>query len=468
VSRGAATSADRTDGDAAGEGSTAERDSNSGADSEADGATAETRTRSRLVAERETRRWYGIAGVALVAAGAAVYTTTPALLLASAVCAGVLGAIRVAPTPTPEVVVDRSFDREVSPGDDLEIVVTVRNAGGTLPDVRLIDRPPETVPVVGGSARRAGLLRTDETMRLTYTVAASRGRHEFGAPVLIARDLFGTVEREYELAVPDELTVPPDFRPLEAAPVRALATGHVGRLPTDRGGSGIEFYQTREYRPGDPMNRIDWNRLAKTDELATLEFRTERSASVVIVADVREEAFVSPGEGAPSAAAVGLGAVDRLFPTFLDAGDTVGLAALGEEVTWLAPGNGPTHRARGRELLANDPAFSTDSAPETMRSILGVRDLRRRLSETDQLVVCSPLCDDSIERTIRMLDAYGNRATVVSPDPTTADSPGHTVAQIERRQRIDRLRRAGVRVVDWSPATSLDTAIARASERWAR
>ncbi len=459
---------DATSGDPTGA-----RDSDSSAeDSEAspetDDAPAEARTRSRLVAERETRRWYGIAGVALVAAGAAVYTTTPALLLASAVCAGVLGAIRVAPTPTPEIVVDRSFDSELSSGDKVEIVVTVRNVGGTLPDIRLIDRPPETVPVVGGSARRAGLLRREETMRTSYTVAASRGRHEFGAPVLIARDLFGTTEREYELAVPDELIVQPDFRPLEAAPVRALATGHVGRLPTDRGGSGIEFYQTREYRPGDPMNRIDWNRLAKTDELATLEFRTERSASVVIVADVREEAFVSPGEGTLSAAAVGLGAVDRLFPTFLDAGDAVGLAALDEKVTWLAPGSGPTHRARGQELLANNPAFSTDSAPETMRSILGVRDLRRRLSETDQLVVCSPLCDDSIERTIRMLDAYGNRATVVSPDPTTTDTPGHTVAQIERRQRIDRLRRAGVRVVDWSPGTNLDTAIARASERWAR
>ena len=456
---------DATSGDPTGE-----RDSDLSAEASAktDDATAEARTRSRLVAERETRRWYGIAGVALVAAGAAVYTTTPALLLASAVCAGVLGAIRVAPTPTPEIVVDRSFDSELSSGDKVEIVVTVRNVGGTLPDIRLIDRPPETVPVVGGSARRAGLLRREETMRMSYTVAASRGRHEFGALVLIARDLFGTTEREYELAVPDELIVQPDFRPLEAAPVRALATGHVGRLPTDRGGSGIEFYQTREYRSGDPMNRIDWNRLAKTDELATLEFRTERSASVVIVADVREEAFVSPGESALSAAAVGLGAVDRLFPTFLDAGDAVGLAALGEKVTWLAPGSGPTHRARGQELLANDPAFSTDSAPETMRSILGVRDLRRRLSETDQLVVCSPLCDDSIERTIRMLDTYGNRATVVSPDPTTTDTPGHTVAQIERRQRIDRLRRAGVRVVDWSPETNLDTAIARASERWAR
>lgn len=433
-----------------------------------DNTTESEGAQATLVGEHETNRWYGVTGVALVCAGVAIQTTTPALLLASAVCVGILGAVRIAPVPEPNFTVERTFSAGPSPGERVDVSVAIRNVGALVPDVRIVDCPPSAVSVVDGSPRRAGMIRSGETVRLSYTILARRGHHEFTGTTVVVRDLFGTVEREYELSTPDEMTVPPDFRPLEAAPIRTLATGYVGRLSTDTSGSGIEFYQTREYRPGDPMNRIDWNRLAKTEELATLEFRTERAVSVVIVADVRKEAFVSPGDGARSGAAVSLDAVDRLFPTFLAAGDTVGLAALGEKISWLAPGSGPAHRARGQKLLATDPSFSPTATPTTMRSILGVRDLQRRLSDNDQIVVCSPLCDDGIERIVRMLDAYGNQATVISPDMTTTDTPGHTVAAIERTQRISRLRKTGVRVVDWAPDVDLDTAIARAIPRWSR
>jgi hypothetical protein len=63
------------------------------------------------------------------------------------------------------------------------------------------------------------------------------------------------------------------------------------------------------------------------------------------------------------------------------------------------------------------------------------------------------------------LDAYGHLVTVVSPDPTTADTPGHRLARVQRRNRISRLRAAGLRVVDWGEE-SLAAEITRARGRW--
>jgi len=72
-------------------------------------------------------------------------------------------------------------------------------------------------------------------------------------------------------SVPRELSAGGDL------PLRGLTTKYHGRVPTDVGGAGVEFHATREYRRGDPVKRIDWNRRARTGELATLELREERA-----------------------------------------------------------------------------------------------------------------------------------------------------------------------------------------------
>ena len=432
-------------------------------------AAAPTEDRSVRLTRRETERWYGLAGVALVFGGAGVLTTRPSLLLASAVCAGVLGLVAVVPTPPAELAVSRTFDHTPAPGETVAVTVTVRNAGDSLlPDLRLVDAVPESLAVVAGSPRRAVTLPAGATATLSYTVVAQRGRHEFGDTTGIVRGPTGTTEDEYRIETSDVMTVEPGFEPLEDVPLRSLTTRSVGRLPAEAGGAGSEFYATREYRPGDPMNRIDWNRHARSGELATLEFRPERAASVVLVADAREPSFVAPDTFSPSAVEAGIGAITRLFPTLLDHGHTVGVATLGESVRWLPPDTGPDHRARARVALGSDAAFSPGEPPEPVPSVLSVRDLRKRLSETDQLIVCSPLCDDGILRTIRLLDARGNQATVLSPDPTGSATRGQRVATMERHRRVRALQQDGIRVIDWPLAEPIETVLARVTQRWSR
>lgn len=438
------------------------------ADEDADETDAPATASWTLRGRRETRRWTGIAGIALLAGGIGIVTTSPALLLASAIGVGVLAVVRAADPTVPELVVTREFDPvDPDPGEECTVTVTVTNAGTeTVVDLRLVDGLPEALAVVEGSPRAAVTLRPDEATTLTYTLFVRRGHHEFEGLLGITRGMTGAIELETVYEATDTISCLPRPDPLDTLSLRAMTTPYAGQQTTDSGGAGIEFHSTREYLPGDPIRHIDWNRHARSGELATLEFRTERAASVVLVADVRPQAYLRGGKGQSSAADRGVDAVGRLFVTLLDTGDQAGIATLGPECHWLPPRLGTEHRVRGRELLGKDALLSPAATEESMYASIHVRRLRERLPADAQVIVCTPLCDDDAAEIIRLLDAHGHQATVVSPDPTSAETPGRRLARSERRLRMATLRRAGIRVVDWNPDESLDAAIARASKRW--
>jgi len=435
------------------------------------GRTEETPTSvpSTVERRRETNRWRGIAGITLLAGGIGVVTTSPALLLASAIGVGMLAVVRAADPNVPTLSIQRQFAPvDPEPGEECTVTVTVTNRGdGTIVDLRLVELVPEALAVVDGSPRTALTLRPGETRELTYSVLARRGHHQFDSILGIVRDVTGAIELECYYEVPDALDCTPELDPLDGLAVRALTTPYAGRQTTDDGGAGIEFHATREYLPGDPLRRIDWNRHARSGELATLQFCTERAASVVLVADVRRESYLRGDRRQPGVADRGVEAVGRLFATLLEQGDQTGIATVGPECRWLPPRLGTDHRVRGQELLAQDDVLSparTDE--ESLYAGLHVRRLRQRLPVDAQVVVCTPLCDDDAAEIVRLLDAHGHHATVVSPDPTAGDTPGRRLVRAERTLRMTRLRRSGIRVVDWAPDESLDVAVARATERW--
>jgi uncharacterized protein (DUF58 family) len=249
-------------------------------------------------------------------------------------------------------------------------------------------------------------------------------------------------------------------------PLRALTSRYTGRVGIDSGGPGTEFHAVREYRRGDPLSRIDWRRAARTGEYATLQFREERSATVVLLLDARESAYRAPGDEAPSAVERSVGAAGEVFTSLLSTGDRVGIAAYGPVEFWLPPNTGGAHRARARVALGTHPAFSPVPTDEPFFGSIRLRRLRRRLPADAQVVLFTPLTDDATVRLARRLEATGHLVTVVSPDPTGDATHGNRLARIERSVRCSTLRRAGVRVVDWDPERPLAVAVARARRRW--
>jgi uncharacterized repeat protein (TIGR01451 family) len=430
----------------------------------------------RLVAEaRETGHWQGVGAVALAGVGAGLVVGRPAVLLAGVVGVGFAAYARsalLAPGGPGAVAVSRAVETDrPDPGDAVEVTVTVENTGDRrLADLRVIDGVPPALSVVEGSPRLGTTLGPGESAEVRYAVEARRGVHEFDPALVLTRDLAGSVETERLVADGTTLTCVPRLRATaEPLALRGGLTQYAGRVETDTGGAGLEFHATREYRPGDPMGRIDWNRRARTGELTTVEFRTERAATVVLVVDAREAAYLAPDGGADHAVDRAVDAAGRLYAGLAGGGNRVGIAAV-PAGAWLEPGSGTDHERRARELLATDPTFDPVAPPRTGNATgrLGRRELRRRLPDGAQVVLCTPLTDDVGGGLARRFEAYGHPVTVCSPDPTAARTPSQRLARVARRLRLSDLRSAGIPVVDWGAGESLDAALARHGERWSR
>lgn len=417
--------------------------------------------------ERATDRWRGITAMALVAAGAGVALTEPALLLASVVPVAFAAYARGATGPEVSLAVERTVsDPEPDPGAAVTVETTVRNEGGSQFDLRVFDGVPTGLTVTGGAARTCTALRRGGEATLRYEVTAVAGTHAWGPATVVARDASGAREVETTVEGPaTRITCVPRLPAAEAFPLRALTTPHTGRVASEEGGPGVEFHSLREYRHGDPLGRVAWNHLAKTGELATRAYHAERMATVVLLFDVRSGAYVGAGE--TTAVEHALEAGRTLLGGLLDAGDRVGVAGLGPENCWLEPGLGRTHRARARQFLATAGPLAT-IPPDGPFYPTQLDELRKRFAGDVQVVWLTPLADDYAVEVARTLESDGHAVTVVSPDVTDDDTAGRRLAAARRRLRMAGLREAGVRVVDWRPTDPLETAVARAERGWRR
>lgn len=415
--------------------------------------------------ERATNRWAGLAGGVLVATGVGSLTRTPTLLLLAAFGTALLAYSRLVTAPAAAL----SVERDISPqhpgvGESATVTLTVRNEGDrTLPDVRVVDGVPATVRVVGGDARAGVALRPGASRTLVYEVAAGAGVHRFDSVTAALRDVAGLSERLVECHPDtDRVSWSPDV-PAAALPVKAR-TGSPGRTPTDRGGAGVAFHSVREHQSGDPLGRIDWNRFARTGEFATVQYRKREAAAVVLVVDTRYEAALAPEASADTAIERATSGARALSDGLHDAGHQIGLAALPATDCWVPPGHGRTHREQIRQLLAEDEPFAASGSQAGTAGAVGDR-LLAELSPSTHVVLLSPLCDDASHRLARRLAARGNPTTVVSPDPTVSDTPGHRLVAIERSERLSRLREAGITVSDWPPDEPLGSVLDARRER---
>ncbi|MCU4740958.1 DUF58 domain-containing protein [Halobacteria archaeon AArc-m2/3/4] len=445
--------------------------------------------------ERKTRRWYGVTVFALIALGLGLILTTPSLLLASALGLAFTAYGRVTAPPPSSLSIDRTVsDPDPEPGDVVRITVRVRNdASRPIFDCRVIDGVPSSVSVVEGSPRHGTVLRSGGETEFTYAIEATRGDHVFDPALVVARDASGATERTTAVEATTSVSCTPRL-PADpvSIPVRSQLTRYTGRVTSETDGPGIEFSAVREYRRGDAFNRIDWNRTARTGELATVEYRTERAASVVLLVDARASTYRSAGvrsvsafesesgsdldpdpdpdsntpSGSQSALERSVEAARTAAASLFSAGHGVGLMAMSPHGCWIPPARADDHRVRIRNALATHDAFSPISPTDSFDTQSFRQALHKRVSEDAQIIVFSPLCDDYVAQTTIRLDARRQRVTVISPDPTTDDSPGHQLARIDRALRVTSVRSRGIPVVDWTHGTSLEQAVARTKRRW--
>ena len=215
------------------------------------------------------------------------------------------------------------------PGEPVAVTLTVRNEDEqVLPDVRVIDGVPEELAVASGSARAGTPLSPGEREQVTYTVVAKRGEFSFEAPAVRIRSLAGgdRVTRSVPAGGDTEISC---TNVRGEAPIQHSTINRQGSLSVDTGGPGQEFFATRQYKRGDPVNRIDWHHVAKTGEFITVQYRKEQSARTVVVVDARPLNRVTAAPGYPTGAQLSAYAGERLFEALSEAGVQTSVTALG-------------------------------------------------------------------------------------------------------------------------------------------
>jgi len=383
-------------------------------------------------------------------------------------------------------------------GTPVEVQLTVENdSESVLPDVRLVDGVPDELVVTEGTPRLCTSLSPGERRTLTYSVVARRGTYTFEKPVVRLRSLAGSDRETTELdATGDDEFV--CLSPLETGPQQRRTTPHTGTVTTDSGGSGLEFHSTRQYRQGDPVNRIDWHHVAKTREFITVQYREQRTSRTVLVVDARPVNRVTPRPGCPTAVDRSVYAAERLYDVLTEAGVETTVAAVGlatgdaEHITldpagiaWAGPNRGATPEvvfeaitragerverqpsappaiglSPSRSWAGTTPEGGSDGSTSPARTDGGDRMTRLvgELPPDARVIVCSPLVDNWPLALCRAL-AGEHDLEVVSPDPAGDGSPGQRVTGVQRRLRLRELQRVAAATVDWPVEQPFETAL---------
>lgn len=404
--------------------------------------------------ERETNRWRGVVAVAFIAAGIGIILSRPGLLLASIVGLAYSTYATTTNAPSVSLAINRRVSTETpEPGEEVEVALEITNEGSTLTDLRIIDGVPPRLSVTDKSPRFGTALRTGKTAEYTYTITAERGEHDFTPVTILARDQSGAIEIETTHEEPTTITCIPSLTSMPVPfPLRAKTVHFAGPVESKSAGAGVEFHATRDYRPGDPIGRIDWNRLAKTGDLTTIEYIERHRATVVLLIDSRRSAYVG---GENHAVDRSIEAAYSVFATLLENGHRVGISALNPKPFWLPPNTSDMHASTVRQALATNPSFSPHPANDQIVATLQINELLKQIPANAQIIFFSPMTDDNVQVAAARLDSSGHRVTIISPNVTQTTTPGQRLARVERELRLEALYQRGIPVINWEQDENL-------------
>lgn len=393
-------------------------------------------------------------GLATLHGGLLVLTVPPLIYLAAALLHG---------PQSLHLKVDRSLDADrVSQDTPIVVRLSLTNKGSALETVTVRDQLPRSLELQDGDTEILTSLSPGETVTLEYTVRGKRGAIDFQDVRVRASDHLDLLSEDATLPTSGHITILPEIPRLRRVTIRPLRTlSYVGPIPARQGGSGVEFFGVRDYQSGDSLRWINWRASARhIPDLFTNEFEQERIADVGLILDARERTNVeSEGKHLFEYA---VRATASLAATFLNDGNRVGLLVYGGFLDWTFPGYGKVQRERILRALAR--AETGESMVFESLDYIPTRYFPAR----SQIVMISPLCRDDLQPLIQ-LRARGYEILVASPDPVTfeadalppqrAVSLATRIARLERTLMLRKIRRAGIRTVDWQVDQPFDRAV---------
>jgi uncharacterized protein (DUF58 family) len=190
-----------------------------------------------------------------------------------------------------KITVKRSIDKKkIFAKDFLHITLTVKNEGRTSIDFMKIDDAfPKTFKLVLGKNSIETRIAPNSTRKYSYIIQPRlRGEYRIGPTRLQIHDRLGFhfVERKIQ-SYTDVLIYPPyeDIRKIEAVSKQRRLGIIFGMHKTMQRGMGTDFFGIRQYTPSDSLRYIEWKSSARSGELKTREFETEKNIRVVMFLD---------------------------------------------------------------------------------------------------------------------------------------------------------------------------------------
>ena len=374
-------------------------------------------------------------------------------------------------TPEPDSIkIERVIEDEApSPGQEVEVKLKVENTGNTtFTDLRVVDSVPEELKVQSGSPRASIAVSPGNTAEMSYKVIARRGSHVF-------KDVKTEIRGGGRNAIIQDIQVEGDEKiecktELEEIILRDKTSEQIGDIVTSRGGSGIEFHSLRDYKGSDPMSRVEWKHLAKTGDLATKNFREERSGDIVLVIDAREVSNRKAEKGHPTGTDLSAYAAKRAYTALLKSRHKPGIAVLGVDnseidvttdsalIPYIEPGRSRTKRRKVDQVLTEVQKADKKNEVDLKSK------LYKMLPPNAQIVFFTPMLDDQLTSAIKVLDRHGYPSIVVSPDVTYSDSPASRLEKIRRDLRLKQVR-SFAPVVDWDINQPMSIQVSKALRR---
>jgi len=368
----------------------------------------------------------------------------------------------------PDIDITRTLDRNrFSEGGAVQARLTLENRGHSPVFVGVSETLPPGLNVVEGEMTFLGdLSQHEETV--SYSLEAARGEYALEQVRVTTWSRFGMAMRETQAECQVALRCVPQIERLPTIPIRPRRTrAFAGPVKANLGGTGIDFFGGRAYYPGDDVRRINWRAYALRDELVVTEFEQERIADVNLILDARARAHTQVGEACSFDFATQ--ATASLASHFIDQGNSVGLLIYGDYLNWIYPAVGRTQTERILDTLSH-ARIADKTAFEDLRQIPA-----RLFPPRSQLILVSPLIDESDVEILALLRARGYSLMLVCPDSlpleqavtaqTTASELAGRMLQMERAIFLESLAQFGVQVVDWPLDEPLALAVQQVIQR---
>ena len=174
-------------------------------------------------------------------------------------------------------------------------------------------------------------------------------------------------------------------------------------------GEGSNFYNLREYLPGDPMKKVNWQATARQDgKMMVNEFERDAVSDVIIIVDSR--AVSETGPVSRNSLVYSTRAAASLSQFFLSRRDSVGLVVYGDEIVSVDRDTGKKQLYIILTKLAGAMAKGNTPLKIVTNRIMP------HIHRGSPIVILSPLEDDpTIVEAVRDLRARNFEVTVLSP-----------------------------------------------------